>query len=105
MQVQLFVGVQLGVVLQLHLDVVPRNLQLAQKNALVLGHRQDQLPLVVRNGLRLRLREVHVDAGLQHRRRDHEDDEQNQHDVHQRRHVDLGDGAAHAAAAAAHRHG
>src|SRR3569623_1268783 len=89
-QVQLYVRVQLGVVLQHLLDVVPGDLQLAQEDALVLGDGQDQLTLVVGDGLGFGLWQVHVDAVLLHRRGDHEDDQQHLHDVDQRGDVDLG---------------
>ncbi|ENN87297.1 hypothetical protein RHSP_25758 [Rhizobium freirei PRF 81] len=46
----------------------------------------------------LRLRQVDRHARRHHRRRDHEDDQQNEHDVDQRRHVDIGDRAASASA-------
>ena len=37
----------------------------------------------------LRLGQLHVHAAMEHRRDDHEDDEQHEHDVDQRRDVDL----------------
>ena len=36
------------------------------------------------------LRQLDADALLQHRRDEHHDDEQHQHDVDERRHVDVG---------------
>jgi hypothetical protein len=45
------------------------------------------LRLVLRVGCR---RQFHVDALLEHRRNDHHDDQQNQHDVDKRRDVDVG---------------
>jgi hypothetical protein len=47
-----------------------------------------------------RLRQLDVDAALQHRRGDHEDDEQHEHDVDQRHDVDLGERRGDTAAAA-----
>ena len=43
---------------------------------------------------RLGLGHVHFDAGLQDRRRDHEDHEEDEHDVHEGDDVDLGKGGA-----------
>src|SRR5690606_22345034 len=40
-------------------------------------------------GNRSCLRQLHLDSGLQDRCRYHEDNQQNQDDVHQRRHIDL----------------
>ena len=51
-----------------------------------------------RRPLRLRLGQVDVDALLHQRRGDHEDDQQHEHDVDERRHVDLGELAPLAAA-------
>src|SRR3954467_8932533 len=52
--------------------------------------RDDQIALFSRLLLRVRtFREQHVDALLQHRRDDHEDDEQHQADVDERRDVDV----------------
>ena len=36
---------------------------------------------------------AHLNTGLQHRRSDHEDDQQHQHDVNQRRDIDIGEGS------------
>ena len=56
-------------------------------------------PIYVRGDLR----ELEVDAGgVHHRRGDHEDDEQDEHDVDERRHVDLR--VQLVAASALHRH-
>ncbi len=43
---------------------------------------------------RLRFRQIHVDAGLQNRRGDHENDQQHQHHVHEGNDVDVGERSA-----------
>ena len=58
-------------------------------DVLVLGHGQRQA-FLGRLGVGLGLGQVDADARLHHRRRDHEDDQQDQHDVDERRDVDLG---------------
>src|SRR5262249_21675422 len=50
------------------------------------------------------LRQIDGHALLEDRRRHHEDDEKHQHDVDQRRHVDVGDGVAAARSPEGHAH-
>ena len=72
------------------LQLVQPHLVRVEENGAVLADRQDH---VVRFGGQVfdgpRLGQVDVEPFRHHRRRDHEDNEQNQHDVDERRHVDF----------------
>src|SRR5580693_6767620 len=61
-----------------------------QKDALLLVHADDQ-PLLGNFFDRARLGDAHLDPRLQHRRRHHENNQQHQNHVHQRRNVDVSD--------------
>jgi hypothetical protein len=95
----------LALALQLGLDLGNRDLHAADEHAVVLGHGDDELAALVGNGLGLGLGQSHVHAGLHDGRRDHEDDEQHQHDVDERRDVDFGKRSGFPPAAHAHAHG
>src|SRR5262245_15710940 len=71
------------------LETVGRHAPVVQEERLVLGDREDHALL---DGGRLRrgLRQVHVDPAVHHRGRQHEDQQQDEHDVDQRNDVDLG---------------
>ena len=62
----------------------------AERQFAVLADNHDDRLLGIERMRRLGLRQLHFHAGGEQRRRDHEDDQQHQHDVHQRRHVDVG---------------
>ncbi len=64
----------------------------AQKNPLLLVD-ADHQALFGDLFHRPRLGHIDLDAGLQHRGGDHEDDQQHQDNVHQRRDVDVGEGS------------
>src|SRR5581483_4572393 len=66
-----------------------RDLGGAEEQAPVAGDGQHQLLLLVLHLLRRGARQVDLDAALDQRRGHHEDDQEHQHDVDQRRHVDV----------------
>ena len=63
----------------------------AQKDPLLLVD-ADHQPLFGDLFYRPRFGHTYFDAGLQHRRGDHKDDQQDQYHVHQRGNVDVGEG-------------
>src|SRR5262245_40193078 len=89
LEVQGLVGASGERLTQRPLQTVGRHAPVVQEERLVLGDGEDHAFL---DGGRLRrgLREVHVDATVHHRGRQHEDQQQDEHDVDQRNDVDLG---------------
>src|SRR6185369_7136794 len=89
--------------LQLRHQLVDRDLGVVDEDlALDVDRHLKRLLVVVFEALGLGLRQVERHTDRQHRRRDHEDDEQHQHHVDHRRDVDLGhDGLAPTTAPAA----
>src|SRR5437879_148472 len=81
------------------LEAAGRNALVVEVERAVLCHREDHA-LLDRGRPGGRARQIHVDAAVHHRRREHEDQEQDEHDVHQRDDVDLGEARPDAARAA-----
>src|SRR5262249_20345824 len=76
---------------QLRRDLVHINWITAQKHSLLAVHGNHQ-PWLRDLFDRSRLRDGNLDARLQYRRRQHEDDEQHEHHIYQWRHIDVGKG-------------
>src|SRR5580698_524605 len=86
--------------LELRDQILDRNFLILQEHLAVDGYRNRERLVVLTERLGLALRQLYRNTDRQQRRRDHEDDQQHQHDVYERRYVDVAhDGSASTAAA------
>ncbi len=83
---------------------VPGDVLFTEENVLVFRHRQDELGILDWSVDRLDFGQINLQAAREERSRDHENDEQNQHHVHQRCHVDVAKAACARAVPCGKRH-